>query len=110
MTKERIRKLPDQWVQNNGQCKGFKYRLILGGRRGNLYEVDTGDTIYYEVVITSKRRARQERESEADFDYIEQFPSINNWGIQGWTIMDKKKALVKFIEINRKERGIWGKQ
>ena len=110
MTKERVRRLSKEWTATRGQCKGFKYALILSGRRGNLYEVDTGDTRYYEVVIPSKNKANPKYKSHRGFDYVEVYPGIDNWGEQGWTIMEWEKAVRKFIEVNKKEKGSWEKQ
>lgn len=106
----KIRELPLEWTQERGQCKGFKFTLMFAGRRANLYRVDTGHTKYYELAVISLRKARPGRDMDNGYDYVEEYPSINRWGELGWTIMTTKKALLKYIEENKKEKGTWGKQ
>ncbi len=78
---ENIKELDKTFV-GIGQVKGFKFSQISKTDCGFLYEVDTVDTIYYEVF---KRRINRR------FARIS-YPTNKAFGIWAWTTPDKNKA------------------
>lgn len=76
-----------------GEVKDFKFTQIKCSEQAFLYEVDTGDTKYYEVF--KKRRNRR-------FGNIS-YPSSYAFGIWAWTYVSLEQAEKKFQEINTNE-------
>jgi hypothetical protein len=71
---ETIKELPKEFI-GTGEVKGFKFTQINVTNFGFLYEVNTGDTIYYEVF---KRRVNKQ------FNNVS-YPKSKSFGIWAWT-------------------------
>ena len=84
-----MKPLKKQFI-GRGEVKGFKFTQITCTNRAFLYEINTGDTLYYEVF---KRRINKR------FD-IESYPSSKSFGIWAWTYSDLERATKKFNQLN----------
>jgi len=74
-----------------GEVKGFNFTQIRCANRVFLYEVNTGDTKYYEVFKKVLNRR---------FGGIS-YPTSKSFGVWAWAYSTYDKALDKFNEINR---------
>ena len=74
-----------------GEVKGFKFRLISKADRAYLYEVDTGNTKYYEVFrkVINRRFA------------CVSYPTSNSFGIWSWNCKSLVEAYKKFEKLNK---------
>lgn len=73
-----------------GEVKGFKFTQLGMTDKAFLYQVDTGDTILYEVF--EKRINRR-------FACVS-YPTSKAFGIWAWTYSNLDKAWQKFKELN----------
>lgn len=74
-----------------GQVKGFKFTQISLTYHGFLYEVNTGDRIYYEVFkkCVNRRFARIS------------YPTNKAFGIWAWTTPDRNRAFQILNNLDR---------
>jgi hypothetical protein len=84
-----MKELKKQFI-GTGEVKGFKFTQITCTNRAFLYEVSTGDTLYYEV-FKSRHNKR--------FDVVS-YPSSKAFGIWAWTFPSIEKATNKFNQLN----------
>lgn len=73
-----------------GQVRGFKFTQISMTKYGFLYEVNTGDRIYYEVF---KKRINPR------FSCVS-YPTIRAFGIWAWTTPNKIRAYTIFKDLS----------
>ena len=76
-----IEELPTHFI-GSGEVRGFKFCQICVTNHGFIYEVNTGDRIYYEVF----RKRLNHR-----FACIS-YPRANSFGISAWTTPDLDRA------------------
>lgn len=88
----KVKSLPIVFT-GNGEVKGFLYTQIECADKAFLYEVNTGDSIYYEVFkkYVNRRFA------------CESYPSSRLFGISAWTYYDLNQAKEKFNELSKKK-------
>ena len=81
--------LPKQF-QGRGEVKGYVFTQIKQTDQAFIYEVNTGDSIYYEVFkkVVNRRYA------------CISYPTARGFGIWAWTYMTLEKAEKKFDELN----------
>ena len=77
-----------------GQVRGFQFALISKTNWAFLYEVDTGDTIYYEVF-----RKRINRRFAC-----ESHPTDKAFGIWAWTTPNMERALEILNNLSNNEQ------
>ena len=76
-----------------GAVKGFKFTQIASTNSAFLYEVNTGDKIFYEVFKKTLNKR---------FGVIS-YPSSNYFGIWAWTYFSFDKAVTKFNQLNQNQ-------
>lgn len=74
-----------------GEVKGFNFTQIRCTNRAFLYEVNTKDSVYYEVFKKVKNKR---------FDCIS-YPSANYFGVWAFTYPSLKEAENKFNQLNK---------
>ena len=85
-----MRELKKQFV-GTGEVRGFKFTQIRSTNRAFLYEVDTGDSIYYETFkkVINKR-----------FVCVS-YPKAKYFGFWAWTYPTLEQATKKFNQLNQ---------
>lgn len=73
-----------------GEVKGFKFTQITCTNRAFLYEINTGDAVYYEVF-----KSRQNKR----FGVVS-YPTSKAFGHWAWTYQNLDKAIYKFNLLN----------
>jgi len=84
-----IKDLPIDFI-GCGEVRGFKFTLICKTNFGFIYEVNTGDRIYYEAF----RKRLNHR-----FACIS-YPRANSFGISAWTTPDLDRAYEILRELD----------
>lgn len=87
-----MKDLPKHFI-GRGEVRKFKFTRIRCAERAFIYEVDTGDSKYYEVF--KKRRNRR-------FGNVS-YPTSNAFGIWAWVFVTLEHAEKKFKELNTNE-------
>ena len=73
-----------------GEVKGYEFRLLGMTDRAFIYEVDTGNSKYYEVF----KKKLNDR-----FGCIS-YPTSKAFGIWAWTCKDIRTAIKKYNQLN----------
>jgi hypothetical protein len=73
-----------------GEVRGFKFTQLRQTDKAFVYEVNSGDTIYYEVFKKTVNKR---------YNCIS-YPTSKGFGKWSWTHMDIESALVKFNLLN----------
>jgi hypothetical protein len=90
-----MKSLKKQFI-GTGEVKGYKFTQIRCTKHAFLYEINTGDSLYYEVFKKVKNKR---------FDVIS-YPTSNYFGIWAWTYSTLGEALIKFDQLNQINRGV----
>ena len=74
-----------------GEVKGFKFTQIHYTNRAFLYEINTGESIYYEVFkkVLNRRFA------------CVSYPTSDHFGIWAWTYLSYGEAKERFNQLNQ---------
>ena len=83
-----MKELSENFI-GKGQVKGFVFTQKLKTDNAYIYEVNTGQTIHYEVF---KRKVNNK------FNCIS-YPSDKSFGIWAWTCLSYEKAIEKLEHI-----------
>ena len=75
--------------KGKGQVKGFLFTQIKKNDKAYIYEVDTGDSIHYEIF---------ERKENTHFNCVS-YPSNKAFGVWAKTTSNKTDAKILFDEI-----------
>ncbi len=75
-----------------GEVKGFIFTQKNKSEKAFIYEVNTGNSIHYEVF---------KRKENTQFNCIS-YPSSKAFGIWAWCCNDYQKALDKFNDLNER--------
>ncbi len=88
-----MKALEKQFI-GRAEVKGDKFTQISSAKRGFLYEVNTGYSIYYEVFkkVVNKR-----------FSCIS-YPTAKDFGYWAWTFSSLEEATEKFNQLNQKKK------
>ena len=89
VVQEPIKPLKSNFI-GKGEVKGFKMGLLGMTDRALIYEVDTGDSIYYEVFKKTVNHR---------FACIS-YPTSKSFGIWAWTYSDLGAAIKKYNQLN----------
>lgn len=100
--KKEIITLKDYFV-GTGEVKGFIFNLIHSTQLSYLYEVNTGDSKYYEIF---KRRSNAtmvnfEKRVYSETVFKECYPKAKDFGVWAWTFKNLEDALKKIDQIEK---------
>ncbi|WP_282073192.1 hypothetical protein [Polaribacter atrinae] len=85
-----MKTLKKQFI-GTGEVKGFKFTQIRCTNRAFLYEIDTGNSLYYEVFKKVKNKR---------FGVVS-YPSSKAFCFWAWTYFSFDKAVIKFNKQNQ---------
>ncbi|MGC6438269.1 MAG: hypothetical protein ACON4B_04775 [Flavobacteriaceae bacterium] len=80
----------DKNIIGIGEVRGFDFTQIQQSNTAYLYEVDTGDSIYYEV-FKKTQRPNSKRHC---------FPTSKAFGRWAWTFGSLENAIEKFNQLS----------
>jgi len=98
-------KIPIKFT-GRAEVKGFSFTQILDGVYAYLYEVNTGDTIHYEVF---KKRSQFlcidfKKHIYSEDIKKEQYPNRNQFGVTALTFKDLDKATSRIFKLEKAEK------
>jgi hypothetical protein len=98
---EKFNRLPNHFI-GLGEVKGFSFtrKEQLEGK-GSLFEVNTGESIHFEV-IKEKFNAKCvdfEKKIYSDNEFVESYPKSNRFGIDAWSYYSFESALKKLNSL-----------
>ena len=95
----------DEIFEGKGEVKGFVFRRVNESEFGYIYEVKTGNRIYYEVF---KKRSSPvcidfDKKTYSETEYKEIYPNSKQFGISAWHSETLKNAELRLETFNIKQ-------
>lgn len=96
-----IEKLKKEFV-GVGEVKGFKFKQVHESNMYYIYEVNTGESIHYELFEKRNTPVCLDFQNKifSKDEYKETYPRSNYFGKIAWTQTSLEKAKTKIIELN----------
>ena len=99
-------KLPKKF-KGRGETKGFRFLQLKETAAGYLYQVTSGDYVYYEVFKKVELPVCLDfaKHIYSETDFKENYPKKNAFGVSAWTTPSLKRAnkILKTFKVKEDE-------
>lgn len=84
-----------------GEVKDFAFTQKAGNENAYMYEVNTGDSIHYEVFERRQSPVCMDfaKRIYSETEFTETYPKANSFGVWAWSFVSEEKALDRLGRI-----------